>query len=208
MPPTAFAVAPEVDLIARITGKSKPRPECIYVTNAADLKLQERFLRRFLDIEDALRGFVRSLVPSMDDARDVMQEVAAILWRKFNPDDSDEDFRRWAFGVARYEALALLRDRARDRHVFREDVLELLAAEAEKAAADTTAEAQALEQCLEKLLPAQRELVYAAYSPGIRIDDLAKAAGRSPMSVYKVLHRLRITLMGCIRKSLAQGARA
>lgn len=172
--------------------------------DAIDYERHERFLRRFLDLEDALRGFVRSLVPTMEDARDVLQEAAAVMWRKFDPADSEEEFRCWAFGVARFEALAFLRDRARDRHVFSEAVLELLAADAESAAADSAAEAQALEECLQKLPPSQRALVHAAYAPGVRIDEMAKASGRSPMSVYKALHRLRVALIGCIRKALAE----
>lgn len=173
---------------------------------ASDHQRHEQFLRQFLDFEDALRGFVRSLVPTMEDARDVMQETAAVLWRKFNAEDSDEEFRRWAFGVARYEALAFLRDRARDRHVFSPELLELLARDAELAAADSEAEVQALEQCLQKLLPAQRELVQTAYAPGVRIDELAIASKQTAMSVYKKLHRIRISLLGCIRKTLAREA--
>lgn len=169
---------------------------------------QERFLSRFLEIEAPLRGFVRSLVPTMEDAREVMQETAAVLWRKFDDEDSLEDFRRWAFGVARFEALAFLRDQARDRLVFGEAVLELLAQEAEAAADEAGAEAQALEQCLKKLPPAQRALVDAAYSAGARIDALAQAAGRTPMAVYKSLHRIRLTLLDCTRRTLAREASA
>jgi RNA polymerase sigma-70 factor (ECF subfamily) len=33
-----------------------------------------------------------------------MQETAALLWRKFDELDSQDNFRRWAFGVARLEA--------------------------------------------------------------------------------------------------------
>ena len=81
----------------------------------ADRDHHDRFLRLFMANEEALRGFVRSLVPTLEDAREVMQETAAVLWRKFVELDSPENFRRWAFGVARFEALAFRRDRARDR---------------------------------------------------------------------------------------------
>ena len=79
----------------------------------------ELFLRLFTAHEPALRTFVRSLVPLVADANDVMQEVAVVLWQKFGEYESSEDFRRWAFGVARFKVLAWQRDRMRDRHLFR-----------------------------------------------------------------------------------------
>ena len=73
-----------------------------------------QFLRLFAEHEPALRTFVRSLRPSRADASEVMQEVAVVLWQKFAEFDVSQDFRKWAFGVARFEALAYLRDRARE----------------------------------------------------------------------------------------------
>ena len=168
----------------------------------ADRDHHDRFLRLFMANEEALRGFVRSLVPTLEDAREVMQETAAVLWRKFVELDSPENFRRWAFGVARFEALAFRRDRARDRHVFGEDLIALLEAEAAAAGERDDRERRALEGCLKKLPPAQRELVEVAYAPGVRIDELARSAGRTPMALYKSLHRIRMTLADCIRKCL------
>lgn len=130
---------------------------------AAENDRHDRFLRLYVEHEEALRGFVRSLVPTLEDAREVMQQTAAVLWRKF---DDSADFRPWAFGVAKFEALAFLRDRARDRHVFGDEVLALLEAEAMKAAQLSEQEERALEQCLQKLPAAQRELVETAYAPG------------------------------------------
>ena len=100
----------------------------------ADRDTHDQFLRLYVENEEALRGFVRSLVPTMDQAREVMQETAAVLWRKFEALDSPEDFRRWAFGVAKFEALAFRRDRARDRHVFSDELITMLEAEAAEGA--------------------------------------------------------------------------
>lgn len=160
-----------------------------------------RFLVLYVKHEQALRGFVRSLVPTLEDAREVMQETAAILWRKF---DESVDFRPWAFGVARFEALAFIRDRARDRHVFGDEVLALLEEEALEEAKLSEHEEKALEQCLEKLTPPQRTLIETAYAPGVRIDELASASGRTAMAVYKSLHRLRMTLADCVRLTLRE----
>lgn len=162
----------------------------------------DQFLRLYVEHEEDLRGFVRSLVPTLEDAREVLQETAALLWRKFDDLDSTENFRRWAFGVARMEALTFRRDRARDRHVFSEDLIRLLEAEAEEAAVQGYREVRALEACLKKLPQVQRTLLETAYGTGARIDEMALASGRTPMALYKVLHRLRMTLADCIRMTL------
>jgi RNA polymerase sigma-70 factor (ECF subfamily) len=163
----------------------------------------DRFIRLYVANEESLRGFVRSLVPTREDAREVMQEVAVVLWRKFDDAASEEDFRRWAFGVSRFEALAFFRDRARDRHVFSDETIRLLAQESEQSGDALAAEREALQECLRKLPDSQRALVEAAYAPGVRIDDLAGSLGRSAMSLYKALHRIRMTLVECTGKSLA-----
>jgi len=169
---------------------------------------QDLFLRLYVEHEEALRGFVRSLVPTLEDAREVMQEVAAVLWRKFETLESTDDFRRWSFGVARFEAFNFNRARQRERLVFDDELLGLLAQEAEDESANQEMEARALEQCLQKLPEAQRALVQAAYAPGVRIDELARASDRSAMSLYKSLHRIRIVLVDCTRLVLAKEVQA
>lgn len=164
----------------------------------------DQFLRLFAAHEPALRTFVRSLLPSLADASEVMQEVAVVLWQKFGEFDAKRDFRKWAFGVARYEALAYLRDKARDQHVFSDELVGRLADEA--AASDQRHEAQreALEVCLQKLPEPQRALVLAAYAKGTRMDELAAQRGQTAMSLYKLLHRIRQALLECVRRTIAR----
>ena len=164
----------------------------------------DQFLRLYVQNEESLRGFVRSLVPTMEDARDVMQEVAVVLWKKFDTISAPGDFRPWAFGVARLEALQFMRSKRRDRHVFSDAALEMLAAEAERDADNLDAERRALELCLLKLPEAKRELVEQAYAPGVRMDELAGRMGRTAMSLYKVLHRIRTKLIKCTQSELAK----
>ena len=42
----------------------------------------ERFLTLFTVNKPAIRAFVRRLVPTRQDAADIMQDVALVLWRK------------------------------------------------------------------------------------------------------------------------------
>lgn len=171
---------------------------------AFDDPRHDQFLRLFTASEPALRAFVRSLVPTVADANDVMQEVAIVLWRKFAEYESSGDFRRWAFGVARFKVLAWQRDQIRDRHVFGAELTELLAADAEVRASQMEAQREALRACLEKLPHEQRGLVDSAYTLGARIDELAALAGQTAMAIYKKLHRIRLALIECTRRALVK----
>ena len=166
----------------------------------------DQFLRLFMAHEESLRVFVRSLLFSREEEREVMQEVAVVLWRKFVPEMSGREFCRWAFGVARMEVLAFRRDRARDRHSFGDEVFELLGEAVLDQADALEGERRALEICLQKLPEAQRQLVQGAYAPGAKMDELAQRTGRTAMALYKTLHRIRLTLMDCTRRVLASEA--
>jgi RNA polymerase sigma-70 factor (ECF subfamily) len=168
----------------------------------------DQFLRLFTANEPDLHAFVRSLLPTRDDAREVMQEVAVVLWRKFGTYATGEDFRKWAFGVARYEVLAYARDKARDRHVFDDDLLQTLAAESAAGVDVRELQREALERCLQNLPESQCELLLNAYAPGTRMDRLAHARGQTAMALYKLLHRLRLALIDCTRRELANQGRA
>ena len=64
----------------------------------------DHFLPLYVEHEESLRCFLLTLLPGREEAREVMQGVAMVLWRKFDSLSSPADFRRWAFGVARMEA--------------------------------------------------------------------------------------------------------
>lgn len=161
------------------------------------------FLRQFSANEPGLRAFVRSLLPTREDAREVMQDLAVVLWKKFAELPSDDDFRRWAFGVARVEVLTYVRDKARDRHRFSEEIMQSLAEASSARCERQDDRREALEVCLQKLPQSQRELVLAAYAPQAKIGELAERRGQTAMSLYKVLHRLRVSLLDCVRHQLA-----
>jgi RNA polymerase sigma-70 factor (ECF subfamily) len=163
------------------------------------------FLRHFTANEAAIRAFVRRLVPARADADDIMQEVSVVLWEKFEAFRGDGNFRAWAFGVARFEVLAWLRDKGRDRLVLSEKIVELFGAEAETHEPRLERQREALERCLGEVAPEQRDLLMRAYEPRVRIAALAKESGRSEPGFYQWLYRVRKVLLDCIRRNLAKG---
>lgn len=172
------------------------------MNSSADTERHHRFLRRFTAHEPAIRAHVRRLVPSRADADDVMQEVSVVLWDKFDSFEEGGDFRAWAFGVARFEVLAWLRDRGRDRLVLDEAAVTRIAEEACADEPRLERQREALEQCMQKVPVAQRGLLMQAYQEGASIQDVAQDSGRSVAGFYQWLHRMRRLLLDCIRRSL------
>ena len=167
----------------------------------SDPAFNETFLRLYAQHEGALHAFVRALLPSRQEAAEVMQEVIVALWQGF---ESAREFRPWAFGVARNVVRMHLRRRQRDRHVFDDELVARLADLAEERGEEQRAEQAALEGCLQKLPLVQRELVLRAYTRGARMDELAGRRGQTPMALYKLLQRIRQALLECIERTVAR----
>jgi RNA polymerase sigma-70 factor (ECF subfamily) len=157
--------------------------------SSSETELHHRFLRLFTTHEEAVRAFVRRLVPTRADADDVMQEVSIVLWEKFTAFREGEDFKAWAFGVARFEVLAWLRDKGRDRLVLDEEVVLKIAHEAAAHEPVLSRQREALERCMEKV-PQEQEV--------------AQSSGRSVTGFYQWLHRIRKMLHDCIQNTLAR----
>lgn len=164
----------------------------------------EAFVTLFARYEADLRSFVRSLLPSWHDADEVVQQVALVIWRKFDQFDPSTSYIKWACVIARFEALAYRRKMARDRLVFSEDLMALLADEAVEECDDRRAENTALEGCLKKLPSGQREFVTLAYTPGTSTKEMAERAGAKPGSFYMRLNRIRKVLLNCVETTMAQ----
>jgi RNA polymerase sigma-70 factor (ECF subfamily) len=160
------------------------------------------FLRAYTAHEPALRAFVRRLVPQRSDADDVLQDIAVVLWEKFSTFDPSTDFRAWAFQVARYEVLAWIRDRNRDRLVLDEDVVLTLAEESAAEDRHLQDQREALNSCMQKIPEKNRHLILHAYSGVTSTEALAGQSGRSVAGFYQWLHRMRRLLLDCIQKSV------
>jgi RNA polymerase sigma-70 factor (ECF subfamily) len=167
-----------------------------------------RFLRLFVRHEQALRAYARVMVPNWDAVDEVIQEASVVMWRKLDQLDSHDNFLPWAKVIVRFESLRARRNFARDRLVFSEELLAMLADEAaETVEEELVREKAVLSRCFEKLSPANRELLLAPYAGSGRVKELAEQSGRSVNSLYKLLGRLRAKLHSCIESELSGAAR-
>lgn len=179
-------------------------PDPLHSPNPHEDARYEVFVKKFAHYEGDLRRFVRSLMPNWTDADEVVQQTAIVMWRKFDQYDPETSFMKWACVIARFEALAYRRKMARDRLVFREDVLELMADEGVEEINQRDAEHEALTTCLQAVPEAQRQLLTMAYTQGVNVKELAEQAGSTAAAFYMRLNRLRRLLMKCVESKLQQ----
>ena len=167
-----------------------------------------RFLRLFVRHEQALRAYARVMVPTWDAVDEIIQEASVVMWRKLDQLDAHENFLPWAKVIVRFEALRARRNFARDRLVFSEELLSMLADEAAETEEEQLVREKAvLNRCFKKLSPANQELVLAPYAGCGRVKELAEQSGRSVNSLYKLLGRLRAKLHTCIENELSSAGR-
>lgn len=160
----------------------------------------EQFVRLLVAHEAHLRSFLRSLLSSWTDVDEVMQEASLTAWRKFDSFELNSNFLAWMAAIARFEALKHLRARSRERLVFSDEVIELIANEGAAEADVLERQRAALERCLERLGAPARELLQIAYRPGVKLHEAAAQSGKSVEAFYKTVQRLRSRLLECIQQ--------
>ena len=156
--------------------------------------------------ETTLRLYARTMVPDWSGVDEVLQTAALVMWKKFDKLENEEGFLPWARVVVRFEAKALCRRLARDRHVFAPELLDILATEQEQLEDEelpSIEEAQsALESCLQKLNEPSRALVLAPYQGHGTVSKLADETGRTRNSLYKQIRRIRAKLEQCVSEEM------
>lgn len=95
-----------------------------------------------------------------------------------------------------------LRRRARDRHVFDEELVGQLADRQDAFTHRHELQREALEECLQKLPQDQRDMVLSAYTKNTRIHAMAQSREETAMALYKRLHRIRQVLLECVQRTL------
>jgi RNA polymerase sigma-70 factor (ECF subfamily) len=162
----------------------------------------EAFMALFVRHEPAIHSFLTFVLANLDDAEVVMQETSMTLWKKFEQFEPGTSFRNWAFQIARFEAMNFRRKRRRDRHLFSDELVRLLAEEAEQQAARLEEERRVLAHCVAKLDARDRGVLSGCYREGSTIKAYAERVGRTPNAVRKHLARIRTALSLCVQRTL------
>jgi len=164
----------------------------------SDADRQAQFLRLFLSTERELFRYVTAIVPSVEDASEIVQQTALLLWAKFDQYDSSQPFTPWACGFALNVARQWMASRRRWASILESGVSQMLLARRAELLPDLDKRLQHLESCLGKLTEQQRTLIERYYWRREGVIVISQELRVSAEAVYKSLQRIRHRLRACI----------
>lgn len=168
---------------------------------------QERFLRLWADAQPAVAAFVHAVVRDPAAAKDVLQETALVLFRRFGEYDGGRPFLAWALGVAKLQVLGFRRDEARSLVTFDTELFEQFTAAWAEQAPAVSQQSVALELCLERMAARPRQLLRWRYFEDLKSEEIASRLGSNGAAVRVTLQRLREQLRECVEKQLRMEGR-
>jgi len=165
-------------------------------------------MRLFVRNEPILRAYARSMLPNWSSVDDALQEASVTMWQKLGQLDSEDGFLPWSKVIVRYKCLQLVERLRREKPLLSDEVLKLLAEEADKTTPDEFGSLRsALDVCLAEFSELHQQLLLAPYRGAGRVKELAEQTGKSANAFYKLLGRLREKLSTCIKLRVqAEGA--
>jgi RNA polymerase sigma-70 factor, ECF subfamily len=153
----------------------------------------------------AVAAFIRTLVPEFNESEDILQRVAVALVRKFQEYDRQRPFVAWAIGIAKREVVVYCSERARDRHVFKDSLVDQIAETYQRFPALPVHDLLAL--CLEELDGRARKVIHLRYVSGLKTLQIAAEMQMTDSAVRKLLSRARISLRDCVNRNLNESRR-
>lgn len=163
------------------------------------------FVCDLTDWQNRLFGYLVTLLGNVHDARDVLQETNLVMWRRMDTFTHGTDFGAWARRCAYFQAMAFLRDRKRGPSLLGEELLAMIAEEAEQSPfIDENERKLALLDCLGQLPDDHRALIKHRYHDATPVRNLAAEFGKSESAMKMMLLRIREVLQTCISSKLKE----
>jgi len=169
-------------------------------------KQAEEFAVLWAGAQSTLASFIRTLVPDMSQAEEVLQRVAVTLVRKFDQYDRARPFAAWGVGFAKYEVLYYRRERATDKHLFDDEFVEKIAMGYQRFAEDADPCREALDHCLKALRGRAKRAITLRYRQGLPSPEIAEKMRLSTGALRMLLCRVRQSLRQCIAERINEGA--
>ena len=148
-----------------------------------------------------LRAFVARSVHRAEDVFDIVQDAFLDALRNLHRFDPGQELGPWLRAVTRNRMLNFFRARRVRLNAavaLVEEALEEQWAENEVALEEASDEVRALQQCIDRLDPPQRELVELRYRRNLAVNELAKRLRRSAAALSMSLFRIRGALQKCL----------
>jgi RNA polymerase sigma-70 factor (ECF subfamily) len=163
---------------------------------------QERFMRLWTSAQPAVVNYLHAMVRDPAMAKDLVQETAMVLFRRFGDYDGQRPFLAWALGVAKFQVLGLHRDGARSFITFDTELFEKFTEVWAETAPTASEHSAVLEICLERLSARPRQMVRWRYFEELSSEEIAVLLGTKGAAVRVALQRIREQLRVCIERQM------
>lgn len=161
------------------------------------------FFGLYNSVQSRLYTYLLTIVHSRNDAEDILQETAILLWEKFDTYQAGTNFGAWALQVARLKALEYQR-KHKSRVLFDMDFYTAVSNRAEDSLSDIDERSAALRFCLEKISESNLKLLTMRYKKDIPVKKIAQLTGRSANGLYQSFSKIFSVLRDCMDKYLAR----
>lgn len=165
-----------------------------------------RFEARWTAAQPALAAYFTAVVGDVREVDDLLQRVAVTAFAKreqYSPDRSR--FLTWVTGIARIEVMRWRDERARDRRMFSDAVLDHVAQAQERVSDELLDIRHALQLCLHETSDRAQQMIRLRYASGLTTEQIAGEMRMTVGSLRVALTRVRIQLRECVRRRLRLG---
>lgn len=166
-----------------------------------------RFFKLYTGVSSRIYSYLVIMVHNRDNAEELAQETATILWSKFDEYEEGTNFGAWAISIARIKALEFLRNRQQSQMVFDDRFYELVSDRAEKSSGDLPNHIDALRKCLKKMPENQIKLLSMRFKRNISIKQISQITGKPLGSLYHLFSKMIRVLRECMDVQLTQQVR-
>lgn len=156
------------------------------------------FLALYSRTSNWIYSYLLSLVQDRHDADELFQEVSTFLWERFDDFEPGTEFRAWSCRVAYYKVLDWRKQTQRKPALCSEAFLERVSSLQLEESQRLDDRREALDGCLQKLAPRDRDLIERRYSGEQSVETIAADGKRSVHAIYRSLRRIHAELLQCI----------
>jgi RNA polymerase sigma-70 factor (ECF subfamily) len=165
-----------------------------------------QFARLWVKAQPVVAAYLFAAIQNRTDADDVLQDIVQAALEDFDSFDAGASFIGWVLGIARFRILNYYRSKRRERLVFGDQALLLLAQAHEQLEPGIQQHRDALKACLGQLPAKQRNMLNLRYGDDLDNHQIAGQMSMSTNAVAIALHRIRQALSRCIQLRIEKEA--
>ena len=147
-------------------------------------------------------AYILTLVPSLNDADDIMQETSALMWERKNDFTPGSDFVAWGARIAYYKILDYRKKVNKSRRMM---VLNEQFDQIEKKSLEQSRHIDhvinRLDECVKKLSKPDKQILNLRYSAMLSVKEISSRVNESVRTIYYKLSRIQGLLLRCIERN-------